>query len=133
MAIGASHLTNTLATKCNLERHYSIEVNSNYLIVVAVIGKGMTATSMRRVFGEVKAINSLAIREHGLTRYNMFGTVFIPDDEKAFTRLPIPDENLLGIQKGCVELNDDVRWLVALISDTGMRLAEAAGLLVTGY
>ena len=29
------------------------------------------------------------------------------------------------------ELDDDVRWLVALISDTGMRLAEAAGLLVS--
>ncbi len=24
--------------------------------------------------------------------------------------------------------NDDIRWLIALISDTGMRLAEAAGL-----
>ena len=25
-------------------------------------------------------------------------------------------------------IDDDVRWLVALISDTGMRLSEAAGL-----
>ena len=54
----------------------------------------------------------------------------MPDDEKASTRLPIPDDNLVAIQKECVELDDDVRWLVALISDTGMRLAEAAGLLV---
>ena len=45
--------------------------------------------------------------------------------------MPIPDDNLLAIQKECVELDDDVRWLVALISDTGMRLAEAAGLLVS--
>ena len=27
----------------------------------------------------------------------------------------------MSIQKECVELDDDVRWLVALISDTGMR------------
>ena len=26
-------------------------------------------------------------------------------------------------------IDDDMRWLVALISDTGMRLAEGAGLL----
>ena len=58
---------------------------------------------------------------------NVFANVFIPDDEKASTRLPIPNESLGAIQEECVELDDDVRWLVALISDTGMRLAEAAG------
>jgi integrase len=30
----------------------------------------------------------------------------------------------------CYEKDDDVRWLVALISDTRMRLAEAAGLMM---
>jgi integrase len=29
-----------------------------------------------------------------------------------------------------MEADDDLRWLVAMISDTGMRLAEAAGLHV---
>ena len=91
----------------------------------------MTAASVRRVFGTVKAITNLAIREYGLACPNVFANVFIPDDEKASTRLPIPDGNLVAIQKECVELDDDVRWLVALISDTGMRLAEAAGLLVS--
>ena len=96
-----------------------------------LIGKGMTAASVRRVFGTVKAITNLAIREYGLSCPNVFANVFIPDDEKASTRLPIPDETLVAIQKECVALDDDVRWLVALISDTGMRLAEAAGLLVS--
>ena len=96
-----------------------------------LIGKGMTAASVRRVFGTVKAITNLAIKEYGLACPNVFANVFIPDDEKASTRLPIPDDNLVVIQKECVELDDDVRWLVALISDTGMRLAEAAGLLVS--
>ena len=96
-----------------------------------LIGKGMTAASVRRVFGTVKAITNLAIREYGLACPNVFANVFIPDDEKASTRLPIPDDNLVAIQMECVELDDDVRWLVTLISDTGMRLAEAAGLLVS--
>jgi len=34
------------------------------------------------------------------------------------------------LQKECVRLDDDIRWLLALISDTGMRLSEAVGLLV---
>ena len=29
-----------------------------------------------------------------------------------------------------MEIDDELRWLIALISDTGMRLAEATGLLV---
>ena len=96
-----------------------------------LIGKSMTAASVRRVFGTVKAITNLAIREYGLACPNVFANVFIPDDEKASIRSPIPDDNLVSIQKECVELDDDVRWLVALISDTGMRLAEAAGLMVS--
>ena len=95
-----------------------------------LIGKDMTAASVRRVFGTVKAITNLAIREYGLACPNVFANVFIPDDERASIRSPIPDDNLVSIQKECVELDDDVRWLVALISDTGMRLAEVAGLLV---
>ena len=91
----------------------------------------MTAASVRRVFGTVKAITNLAIREYGLACPNVFANVFIPDDEKASTRLPIPEDNLVAIQKECFELDDDVRWLVALISDTGMLLTEAAGLLVS--
>ena len=43
-------------------------------------------------------------------------------------RKPIPVEHIRQIQKDCVAIDDDVRWLVALISDTGMRLSEAAGL-----
>jgi integrase len=33
------------------------------------------------------------------------------------------------IQSICKETDDDLRWLVALISDTGMRLGEVTGLL----
>jgi integrase len=33
------------------------------------------------------------------------------------------------VQSLCRENDDEMRWLIALISDTGMRLGEAAGLL----
>ncbi len=64
-----------------------------------LIGKGMTAASVRRVFGTVKAITNLAIREYGLSFPKVFANIFIPDEEKASTRLPIPDETLGAIQK----------------------------------
>jgi integrase len=38
------------------------------------------------------------------------------------------DTSLVTLQDACVEKDDQLRWLVALLSDTGMRLAEAVGL-----
>ena len=35
------------------------------------------------------------------------------------------------INKECIALDDDIRWLVAIIFDTGMRLSEAAGLMLS--
>lgn len=37
---------------------------------------------------------------------------------------------MFAIQKECIEIDNENRWLLALISDTGMRLSEAVGLHV---
>ena len=52
----------------------------------------------------------------------------MPDRGDASTRQPIPADKLRTIQRRCQTTDDEPRWLVALISDTGMRLSEAAGL-----
>ena len=52
-----------------------------------------------------------------------------PEDDTAVTRKPIPADDIKKIQALCHSQDDDMRWLIALISDTGMRLGEAAGLL----
>ena len=44
-------------------------------------------------------------------------------------RKPIPLDAIRVVQSECLAIDDDMRWLIALISDTGMRLAEGAGLL----
>ena len=90
--------------------------------------RGMSSSSVKRVFSSVRAVINLAIREHGLSVTNVFSGTFIPDDEVKKKRLPIPTEALLGIQQECMALDDEPRWLIALISDTGMRLSEACGL-----
>ena len=61
----------------------------------------------------------------------MFSGTFIPDDEAKTQRLPIPTDVLLTIQNECMQMDDEPRWLIALISDTGMRLSEACGLLTS--
>ena len=93
----------------------------------AMIAKGLAVLSVKRTFITIKAIINLAIAEHGLDMRNPFSAIFMPDADGK-KRVSIPVETIKQIQQSCIEHDDDMRWLVALISDTGMRLAEAAGL-----
>ena len=95
--------------------------------------RGMSSASVKRVFASVKSIINLAIREHGLGCSNVFAGAFIPNDADSAKRLPIPNEVIRSIQEECLTINDENRWLVALISDTGMRLSEAAGLHLSDF
>ena len=77
----------------------------------------------------MKAVINLAIAEHGLDIRNAFAAIYMPEAESK-KRVSIPVETIRQIQQSCMERDDDMRWLIALISDTGMRLAEATGLHV---
>jgi len=85
------------------------------------------------VFSSVKSIVNLAIREQGLTVTNVFSGTFIPDDGAKQRRNPIPTEALQRVQRDCQNLDDEARWLISLISDTGVRLSEACGLLTSDF
>ena len=93
----------------------------------ALIGRGLAVLSVRRSFTTIKAIINLTIAEHGLDIRNPFSAIYMPEAVSK-KRVSIPIETIRLIQQSCMEHDDDMRWLVALISDTGMRLAEAAGL-----
>ena len=43
--------------------------------------RGMSSSSVKRVFSSVRAVINLAIREQGLSINNVFSGTFIPDDE----------------------------------------------------
>jgi len=92
------------------------------------LNKGMNVNSVKRVFASVRSIINLNIREYGLNGSNAFSGTYMPDRHDAPKRKPIPVEILKVIQNECQSTDDEPRWLVALISDTGMRLSEAAGL-----
>jgi len=92
-----------------------------------LLAKGLAVTSIKRMFGSIKAIINLAMAEHGIEGRNPFSSIYMPDEAQE-ERQPIPLDSLRSIQRDCIAIDDEMRWLLAIISDTGMRLSEAAGL-----
>ena len=93
----------------------------------ALLDRGLAVTSIKRMFGSVKAIINLAMVEHGVKGRNPFASIYMPY-ETPEERQPIPLAAIRRIQQECMTVDDENRWLLALISDTGMRLSEATGL-----
>jgi integrase len=94
-----------------------------------LIDQGMSRSTVQRVFSSIRSIVNLAISEKGLDGQNGFVGTYLPDSLTAGERKPIPADAICQIQAECVNTDDDLRWLVGLISDSGMRLGEAVGLL----
>ena len=96
-----------------------------------LIAKGMAGSSVSRVISSIRAVMNFAISEYALDLKNPFVGMYHDRLAGVSKRLPIPIEDIRKVQQRCLSLNDDLRWLVALVSDTGMRLAEVGGLLKT--
>lgn len=93
-----------------------------------LIKRGLTGSSITRIFGTVRSIINFAASEVGVDVSNPFGKVYYDRNAGVEERVPLPLPVIRDLQADCHRLDDDLRWLVALVSDTGMRLAEAAGL-----
>ena len=93
-----------------------------------LLQKGLVPSSIKRAFASLRPMINLMIQEHGLDIKNPLANTFMPDGQNTSKRQPIPLPAIRHIQSLCVDIDDDIRWLVALVSDTGMRLAEACGL-----
>ena len=88
----------------------------------------MSYSTVKRVFSSVRAIINLAINEFGLNILNPFSKVYLPSSHNVNVIRVIPSEDLSKIQSICKEEDDELRWIVSLLSDSGMRLSEALGL-----
>ena len=93
-----------------------------------LIDRGLSTASIKRIFATVRAVISLTLREHGIDSRNPFSGTYLPIDERP-KRKTIPIKDVRRIQRECLKLGDERRLLIALISDTGMRLSEALGLV----
>jgi integrase len=87
------------------------------------------AQALGRVISSIRAVFNFAISEYALDLKNPFVGMYFDKSAGVSKRLPIPTDDIRKVQNQCRLIDDDLRWLVALVSDTGMRLAEGAGLL----
>ena len=94
-----------------------------------LVARGLTGSSITRNFSYLKAVINFALSEYALDVRNPFIGVYHDRRAGVLVRKPIPMEGIRAVQLECHKIDDDMRWLIALISDTGMRLAEGAGLL----
>ncbi len=96
-----------------------------------LINKGLSNSSLQRVFSGIKAVINFVTLEQGLECHNAFAKVYLPSNTDAKKRHAINPSNMAKIKAECLSLDDDIRWLVAIIFDSGMRLSEAAGLMLS--
>ena len=98
-----------------------------------LFAKGLNGASVARIFGTVRAVINLALSEFGLAIVNPFSNVYFNQREGVKKRLPVKPDDIKKVQAECYKADDEKRWLIALIADTGMRLAEGAGLLRSDF
>ena len=98
-----------------------------------LFARGLNGASVARIFGTVRAVIKLALSEFGLAVVNPFSNVYFDQSQGVKKRLPVKPEDITKVQEECYKADDEKRWLMALIADTGMRLAEGAGLLRSDF
>jgi len=94
-----------------------------------LLDRGLLISSIKRIFSSIRSIINLSISEEGISCINAFSKTYMPGNNNVEIRKPIPIRDIKHIQSLCREYDDDLRWLIALLSDTGMRLGEGVGLL----
>lgn len=92
--------------------------------------RGLASASVVRIFTSLRAVTTFALSEYGSSDPSPFAGIYLDRSVSGPARTSVPVESIRLIQARCREYDDDLRWLVALISDTGLRLAEAAGLAI---
>jgi integrase len=96
-----------------------------------LVENGLAGSSVARLFTTVKSIFNFACMETGLDIKNPFAGLYLDREQEVSVRKPIPVPVIKRVQAECVRSDDPFRWAAALLSDTGMRLAEVMGLTIT--
>ena len=78
----------------------------------------MSNSTVKRVFSSVRAIINLSISEHGLNIVNPFSKIYLPSIDNEL-RMSIPVKAIKTVQSYCRQEDDEPRWLISLLSDSG--------------
>ncbi|MYN39782.1 tyrosine-type recombinase/integrase [Duganella sp. FT109W] len=90
---------------------------------------GLSTSTIRRRLNTINSVIESFFRERDLLQKNPFAAMAIPGEGRdAKKRKPYTAAELSTLYKACQIQDDPLRWLVALLIDTGARLAEITGL-----
>ncbi len=99
------------------------------LYVSAALRSGNKTTTVRRRINSFRAVWSAYAVEKAHDLNNPWERLTIPGEgDDAVKRVPLSSDQLNQLWKACRDRDDDMRWVVAMLIDTGARLAEIAGL-----
>ncbi len=102
------------------------------LYVDKAVSNGQKTATVRRRLNVMSAVFSKWVIENSLTIANPFARIEIPDEGKdKIKRRVFTVDELQTLYHRCQSLDDDLRWLVALMIDTGPRIGEVAGLALS--
>ena len=103
-------------------RHDALQLRDTFL------KRNLSVSSIKRNFNNINAVIGLVARELASPEPNTFRGLFFQEPLEQTKRSTIPIKQVKVLQAECSKADDEARWLLALISDTGMRLSEAVGL-----
>lgn len=93
------------------------------------LARGVSTGTVRRRLNSLVAILNHYFTEKEIDRKNpIAGLKIAGEGEDAEEREPFTSDELKSLQAKCKEADDDPRWLLAMLVDTGARLAEIGGL-----
>lgn len=97
-------------------------------LVAYLLDSGIKTTSVRRYIHTYRAVWTSYAHERSPHLPNIFARIAIKGEGLDSTQRGVyaPDA-LSAIVTACVAADDDIRWLIALQVETGMRIAEVAG------
>ena len=91
-------------------------------------GRGLAKESIARNITNVRAVINFVLREHGLSTNSAFSGVYLGETEAPKKRYVPTISELKTLQQLCRAQDDELRWIIGIIINTGMRLSEAVGL-----
>ena len=90
--------------------------------------RGLARDSIGRNFTNVRAVINFALQEAGLPSTSIFSNVYLGEESHPKKRYVPSEQELRRLMSLCKLHDDQMRWALALMCDTGLRLSEALGL-----
>jgi integrase len=91
---------------------------------------GISAETIRKYTTQIRPLIQTAITEFELGLTNPFDKVIIPNTGEGprKPRKTYVDDQMRAIQKRCIDIDDERRWAIAMLSESMCRLSEVIGL-----